>query len=68
MKDHRRSPIEQSVLTGAVTGAAVVVLLKVFTGMSSIPLLVISLIVFGVISILRLRIVRMTGQRSDRQV
>ena len=63
MPDQVRSPIEQSVLTGLAAGAVAILVLKPLTGMAFMPLFVVFLLVFGVVAILRLRLLRMPKSR-----
>jgi hypothetical protein len=58
-----RSPIEQAVLTGLVVSAAAILVLKLLTGLSLMPLFIVFLLVFGIASILRLRLLRMPPSR-----
>ncbi|HYI23790.1 MAG TPA: hypothetical protein VD767_00135 [Thermomicrobiales bacterium] len=63
MQEHQRSTIEQALLTGAVTGGAAIIVLKLGTGIAFIPLLIVFLLVFAIAAILRLRMLRMGGRR-----
>ena len=63
MQEHQRSTIEQAVLTGAVTGGAAIIVLKLATGIAFTPLLIVFLLVFAIAAILRLRMLRMGGGR-----
>ncbi len=67
MSNQVRSPIEQAIGAGLVAGTTAIIALKLLTGLALMPLLVVFLMVFGVVGMLRLRLLRMSGPGATRR-
>ncbi len=67
VQQQTRTPIEQSMLTGLLAGAATIFVLKLVTGLAFLPLLVVFVLVFATAGIFRLRLIRMSGSEPSRR-